>query len=343
MELLKRLSEAPGIPGREEEVRRIIEKELKDYVSTLRTDHLGNLIAHRPGEGPVVAIAAHMDEIGFIVSFIEKETGFVRLHPLGLFDPKTLVSQRVVVHTEQEELVGCIGSTPVHILKEEERKKPIELKDLFVDLGLSEEQVRHRVALGDMVTLKEDFLTYGDVVSGKAIDDRGGLYIGVEAIKRAKKIACDLFFIGTAQEEVGWRGARAAGFGVHPQIGIALDVTLAADVPGISDAEKITRLGYGVGIKLVDSTVISHPALVRTMRKLAEDNAIAYQEELLPHGGTDAGELQTAGEGAAVITLSLPTRYVHSVVETAHRKDIEAAIELLRVFLETVDQTTLLA
>jgi len=340
MKLLKRLCEAPGIPGREEEVRRIIEGEMRDYVSAFRTDYLGNLIAHRPGKGPVVAIAAHMDEIGFIVRSVIKETGFLRLYPLGLFDPKTLVSQRVVVHTKQEKLVGCIGSTPVHILKEEERKKPLELKDLFVDLGLPKEEVMHRVTVGDMVTLKQDFLTYGDVVSGKAIDDRSGLYIGIEAIKRANKIACDLFLIGTAQEEVGWRGARVAG-SVHPQISIALDVTFAADVPGVSEEEKITRLGHGVGIKLVDSTVISHPVLIRTMRKLAEDNGIAYQEELVPHGGTDAGELQAAGEGAAAIALSLPTRYVHSVVETAHRKDIEAEIELLIAFLETADQITL--
>lgn len=140
MKLLKRLCEAPGIPGREEEVRRIIEGEMRDYVSAFRTDYLGNLIAHRPGKGPVVAIAAHMDEIGFIVRFVIKETGFLRLYPLGLFDPKTLVSQRVVVHTKQEKLVGCIGSTPVHILKEEERKKPLELEDLFVDLGLPKEE-----------------------------------------------------------------------------------------------------------------------------------------------------------------------------------------------------------
>ncbi len=341
MELLKRLSEAAGVPGHEAEIRAIITEALSDYMDTFRTDHLGNLIARRKGEGPVVAIAAHMDEIGFIVSFIEDKTGFLRIQPLGGFDPKTLISQRVVVHTEKKDLVGCIGSKPVHILTEEERKKPLELKDLFVDLGLPEKTVKERVAIGDPVTLLQDFLAYENVVSGKALDDRIGVYIGIEAIKRAGKIACDLYFIGTTQEEVGLRGARVAGFTVKPQIGIALDVTIAADMPGVSDAQQVTKLGGGVAIKLTDSASISHPGLVKAMRNLAEDRGIPYQMEVLPRGGTDAGALQMAQEGAAVITLSLPTRYVHSVVEMAHTADLKAAIDLLVAFLETADQVDL--
>jgi endoglucanase len=341
MELLKRLSEAPGIPGHEEKVRSIIREALAEHVDETRTDSLGNLIAHRAGKGPAVAIAAHMDEIGFIVSFIEKETGFVRIHPLGGFDPRTLLAERVTVRAAKGDLVGCIGTKPVHILTEEEKKKPLELKDLFVDLGMPEEEVRDEVAVGDMVTLRQEFLAYADVVSGKALDDRAGVYIGIEAIKRAKKIACDLTFIGTTQEEVGLRGARVAGFAVKPAIGIALDVTLAVDVPGVPGAEQVTRLGKGVAIKLTDSASISHPALVQAMRRLAEKKKIPYQMEILPRGGTDAGALQMAQEGAAVVTLSLPTRYVHSVVETAHRADLEAAIDLVAAFLETADKVDL--
>ena len=341
MELLKRLSEAAGVPGHEAEIRAIITEALSDYMDTLRTDHLGNLIARRKGEGPVVAIAAHMDEIGFIVSFIEDKTGFLRIQPLGGFDPKTLVSQRVVVHAEKGDLIGCIGSKPIHILTEEERKKPLELKDLFVDLGMPEEKVKELVAIGDMITLKQDFLTYQNVVSGKALDDRAGVYIGIEAIKRAKEIACDLYFVGTTQEEVGLRGARVAGFAVKPQIGIALDVTIAADTPDVSGAQQVTRFGKGVAIKLTDSASISHPGLVQVMRRLAEEREIPYQMEVLPHGGTDAGALQMAQEGAAVITLSLPTRYVHSVVEMAHTADLEATINLVMAFLETADKIDL--
>ncbi len=334
MELLKQLSEAVGIPGHEEAVREIITKALSGTVDDINTDNLGNLIAHKRGTGPVVMIAAHMDEIGFIVSHIEKETGFLRIHPLGGFDAKTLIAHRVVVHTRQGDLIGAIGSKPIHVMTEEERKKLPELKDLFVDLGLPAEEVKRRVMIGDPVTMRQDFIELEKVVSGKALDDRAGVYIGIEAIKRAKKITCDLYFVGTTQEEVGLRGARVAGFSVHPDIGIALDTTLAVDMPGVPAAQQITRLGDGVAIKLTDSASISHPGLVEAMRKLAEARKIPYQMEILPRGGTDAGALQMAQDGVAVITLSLPSRYVHSVVETAHRDDIAAAIDLLAAFLE---------
>jgi endoglucanase len=337
MELLKRLSEAAGIPGHEAAIREIIKEELHDRVDTIESDPLGNLVAHRKGEGPVVMVAAHMDEIGFIVSFIDKETGFLRLHPLGGFDPKTLIAHRVIVHTENGDLIGCIGSKPIHIMTEEERKKLPEMKDLFVDLGLPAERVKELVSLGDMVTLRQDFLALESVVSGKALDDRAGVYIAIEAIKRAKKIACDLYFVGTTQEEVGLRGAQVAGFVVHPQIGIALDTTLAVEMPGVSGAQRVTQLGKGVALKLADSSSISHTGLVRTMKKLAEERKIPYQMEILPRGGTDAGAMQRAQGGTAVITLSLPSRYVHSVVEMAHRDDLEAAIALLAAFLETAD------
>jgi len=341
MDLLKQLSEASGIPGHEEGIRKIITETLRGYVDTVEVDRLGNLIAHRKGEGPTVAIAAHMDEIGFIVSFIEKDSGFLRIHPLGGFDVKTLIAQRVIVHTEKGDLIGCIGSKPVHIMTDEERKKPPEMKDLFIDLGLPENRVKDSVNIGDTITLRQEFLTYENVVSGKALDDRSGLYIGIEAIKQAKKTACNLYFLGTTQEEVGLRGARVAGFAVKPQIGIALDATIAADMPGVPGPQQITKFGKGVAIKLTDSSSISHPGLVRAMRKLADERNIPYQMEILPHGGTDAGTLQMAQEGAAVVTLSLPTRYVHSVVEMAHTSDLKAAIDLLAAFIETADKLDL--
>ncbi len=342
MELLKKLSEAAGVPGHEGAIRAIITEALSGAVDEIRIDNLGNLIAHRKGTGPVVVIAAHMDEIGFIVSHIDKESGFLRIHPLGGFDVKTLIAQRVVVHTKDGELIGAIGSKPIHIMTQEERKKLPELKELFVDLGLPADEVKKRVAIGDPVTLRQDFIELERVVSGKALDDRAGVYIGIEAIKRAKNIACDLYFIGTTQEEVGLRGARVAGFAVHPQIGIALDTTLAVDVPGVSPGERITELGKGVAIKLTDSASISHSGLVNAMKRIAESRGIPYQMEILPRGGTDAGALQMAQEGAAAITLSLPSRYVHSVVETAHRDDIEAAIDLLAAFLEEAESIDLI-
>ena len=341
MDLLKRLSEAAGIPGYEASVRTLVKDALEGHVDTIEVDALGNLIAHKNGEGPVVTIAGHMDEIGFFVSHIEEKTGFLRINPAGGFDPVTLVAQRVLVHTESGDLMGSIGRKAIHILTPEERKKPLALKDLFVDLGLPAKTVLEKVRIGDTITLRQDFVEIGDLVSGKALDDRVGVYVGIEALKRAKKLGCDVYLVGTTQEEVGLRGARVAGFSTHPQIGIALDVTIAADTPGVKKQDQVTQLGKGVAIKIRDSASISHPALVRAMRNLAEERGIPYQMEILPRGGTDAGGLQMAQEGSAVITLSIPTRYVHSVVETAHPDDIEATIALLAAFIETADQVDL--
>lgn len=341
MQLLKRLSEAAGIPGYEGPVRAIVAEALEGLVDTMEVDVMGNLIAHKKGSGPVVVIAGHMDEIGFLVQHIDEKSGFLRIEPLGGFDPVTLVAQRVLVHTDNGDLVGCIGRKATHILSDAERQKALTIKDLAIDLGLKPEVVAEKVSVGDTVTLLQDFIEYGDVVSGKALDDRLGLYVAIEALKRAKKLDCDLYVVGTTQEEVGLRGAKVAGQALNPDIGIALDATVAADTPDVSAQHQVTRLGKGVAIKLKDSSAISHPGMVRAMKELAKEKDIAYQMEILPRGGTDAGGLQIANDGTAVVTLSFPTRYVHSVIEQVHKSDIEAAISLLTAFLESAGQIDL--
>jgi len=341
MDLLKRLTEAHGASGYEASVRKIVVEALRGEVDSIDVDRLGNVIAHKKGEGPVVAVAGHMDEIGFLVSHVDSETGFLRIQPLGGFDPVTLVAQRVNVHSRTGILPGCIGRKPIHILTDEEKKKPVKIEDLFIDVGLDAGAVAERISVGDMVTLRQSFMEYGDVVSGKTLDDRLGLYVGIEAIKRAKKLGCDLYFIASTQEEVGLRGAHVAGYRVNPDISIALDVCIAADMPDVPERKQVSRLGAGVAISLKDARSISHPALVRAFRELAEQRTIPHQITLAERGGTDAGALQLAREGSAAITLSIPTRYVHSVVETVHVKDIEAAIELLAAFLETAAEVEL--
>ena len=341
MELLKRLSEAAGVPGHEEEVRTLVKRELEGLVDELRTDVLGNVIGLKrgagDGQGKKVMLAAHMDEIGFIVKHIEKE-GFLRIEPLGGFDPRVLLAQRVIVHTAEGDLPGAIGSKPVHILTEEERKKPVELKNLFVDLGMAAEEVKRRVRVGDPVTLRQEFVEFGEVVSGKALDDRVGLYVIIEALRRVREHKCDIYLVATTQEEVGLRGARVSGFEVSPDVAIAVDTTLACDVPGVGEAEQITKLGKGTAIKLKDSASISNPKLVRRLVELAEERGIKYQLEILPRGGTDAGVLQLTKEGVAAVTISVPARNVHTVVEMAHRDDIQASIELIAAFLEVAHE-----
>jgi putative aminopeptidase FrvX len=335
MELLKRMSEACGISGYEAPIRQVVTEALEGHVDSVETDHLGNVIAHKKGKGPVVVVAGHMDEIGFLVSHIEEKSGFLRIQPVGGFDPVTLVAQRVDVHTRAEVLPGCIGRKPIHILSDDEKKKPVTIEDLFVDVGLSGEAVAEKISVGDVVTLRQSYLEYGDVVSGKALDDRLGVYVGIEAMKRAKRLACDLYFIATTQEEVGLRGAQVAGYRVNPDISIALDVCIAADMAGVPEEKQVSRLGGGTAITLKDARAVWHPPLVRALRKLAEDRKIPFQIVVPGRGGTDAAALQMAREGSAAMALAIPTRYVHSVVETVHVKDIEATIDLLAAFLET--------
>ncbi len=342
MKLLQELCEAHGIPGREEAIRALVARELKPIADEFKIDALGNVIALKKGSGrgPKVMIAAHMDEIGFLVTHVDDKNGFLRIDPVGGFDPRVLMAQRVVVHGEKGDLAGIIGSKPIHILNEEERKKLLEIKDLFIDLGLPASEVKKRVSVGDFVTLQQDFIQIGNLVSCKALDDRVGVYVMIEAVRRVKKHTADIYAVATTQEEVGVRGARVSSFNVAPDIGVALDVTVASDVPGAKEHEHVTALGGGTAIKVKDSMSISHPKLVRKMREIAEKKKISYQLEILPRGGTDAAAIQMTREGVASITISIPTRYLHSVVEAAHVDDIEASIALLASFLEiahTVD------
>ncbi|SHJ55137.1 aminopeptidase. Metallo peptidase. MEROPS family M42 [Anaerobranca californiensis DSM 14826] len=337
LELLKRLTEAPGIAGREERIRSIVIDELNNYVDEIKVDAIGNVIAFKKGKGnnpKKVMISAHMDEIGFIVSYID-DKGFLRLNPVGGFDPRTLVSQRVKVHG-REELDGVLmpGVKPVHLMTPDEAKKPLTVSDFFVDIGRSKEEVEKLVRIGDFVTLERNFIEIGDNFSAKALDDRAGVYIMIEAIKKLGEHDVDIYAVGSVQEEVGLRGATTSAFGVQPDIGVALDVTIAGDIPGGTPHGQITALGNGAAIKIMDSASISNYKLVDFMRSLAEENNIKYQMEILPRGGTDAGAIERAKTGCPVITLSLPTRYVHSNVETANKQDLQNTILLLVKFLE---------
>jgi putative aminopeptidase FrvX len=272
------------VPGREEAIRALVREALVNHVDEIEVDLLGNLIAHKKGRGPKVVVAAHMDEIGFFVSHIDEENGFLRLEPVGGFDARTLIASRVVVHTESGPLLGLIGIKPIHILTEEEKKKEIRIQDLFVDLGLPGKEVKERVRIGDPVTMYQTFAEVGELVSGKALDDRVGLYVGIEALRRLKDHKADIYFVATVQEEVGLRGARASAFAVAPEIGVALDTTLACDMPGVQPHEQITKLGKGVAIKVKDSASISHPGLVRFFGK-----ARGGEKHPLPDGDPPPG------------------------------------------------------
>ncbi len=335
VELLKRLCATPGVPGREEALRQLVIEELRNYADEIRTDAMGNVIARRAGTGThprTIMLAAHMDEIAFVVRFIHKD-GFLYFHPLGGFDPRTLVAQRVKVYGKRI-LDGVIGIKATHLTTPEERSKVIPLEELFIDVGLPAEEVQELVSIGDPITLERELIEMGHFYTGKTLDDRVGLYVMLQAFKSFTQSADTIYAVATVQEEVGLRGARTAAFGLNPDIGIAIDVTIAADTPGMEEHQQCTRLGKGVAIKIVDSYSISHPGLVRFLRQIAEEEHIPHQLEVLPRGGTDAAAIQLSRAGIPVCTISIPNRYTHSVVECVHKADVEAAIQLLRRFLE---------
>jgi len=336
-ELLKTLCETPGVPSREEPIREVVIDALTPLVDSVSVDVMGNVIGYKKGTGgPKVLIAAHMDEIGFLVKHID-DKGFIRLQPVGGFDPRNLIAQRVWVHGfAGESLLGALqpSTKPIHTASAEELNRPPKLESLFVDLGLPAEEVRKKVEIGDQVTLARTCERVGNHVTSKTLDNRLSVFIMIEALKAVSAHQCEIYAVATVQEEVGLRGATPVAYALEPDIAIALDVTLAMDIPGGDAAERVSELGKGTAIKIMDSSLLCHPRLVRHFRDVAEAHGIPYQLEILGRGGTDAGGMQRVRGGIPSFTLSTPCRYVHTVNESAAVTDIEASIQLLATWLE---------
>lgn len=332
LELLRRLTAALGIAGFERQVRAVVRQELSPLVDDVRIDRLGNLIATKRGTGgPTILIAAHMDEIGFLVRHVDQR-GFLRLQPLGSFDPRVLLAQRVIVHTATGTRVqGVIETTvdPLHFGLPPDLKRP-DVRDLFVDVGSAAAEIE----IGDMVTLDRDLYSTHDRIVSRALDDRLGLYVMIETVRQLGEHGATIVAVATTQEEVGSRGAVVAGYALDPDICVALDLTVANDIPGASPDQEVTRLGDGPAIKVMDTTQISHPGLVRHIRDIARELDIPLQLEVLNHGGTDASLIQRLRAGVAVATLSIPARYIHTVNETVAIGDVDQCVALLAAYLE---------
>jgi len=335
-DLLKRLCEAPGVAGYEDAVRAIVIDEMRPLVDDMSVDALGNVIGVKRGNGgPKVMLAAHMDEIGFLVNHID-ENGFLRLQPVGGFDARVLEAQRVIVHgTDGNQYRGALqpAAKPIHLLDPADIKQ-VKVEELFVDIGLGGDRVREVVEQGSMVTMDRTTEVVGDCVMSKSLDDRVCVYIMIEALRQVSGTSAEIVAVATTQEEVGLRGARTAAYHVEPDISVALDGTIAADFPGSPKESAVTKLGDGPAIKIFDSSHISNRKLIRHFRDVAEEHGIAYQLELLPRGGTDAGAMQLSRAGTPAMTLSIPMRYVHSVNEMVHQGDLENSVTLLAKYLE---------
>lgn len=336
--LLKELTEAHGTSGYEDAIREIVKREF-DGLGDITTDTMGNVtLLKRGNSGPTakkLMLAAHMDEIGYIVKFIDSN-GFMRLNPLGGWDPRQMNSQRVVVHTKSGPLPGVLmyGTKPAHLLSDAEKAQGQKLDDFFVDLGFTADEVKTKVRLGDQVTMDGRFAQIGNHVTCKSMDDRVAVFVMIEAVKAAGEHNVDVYAVATVQEEIGLRGATAAGWSINPDICIALDITLANDIPGVPEQDQITKLGAGAAIKIMDSSLICHPKVVEHFRSLAEKNEIKHQMEILSRGGTDAGGIQRLHGGIPSFTLSIPSRYVHTVNETVDCSDVQACIDLLARYIE---------
>ena len=364
VDLLRRLCETPGVPGREERVRALIEKEVKGLFDDISREPMGSLICRRdprPGDakkgkkvsgkretmpgnegGPTkVMLLCHMDEIGFYVSHVDNK-GFLWLNPAGGFDARNLFSRRVLVCTDGGDLPGVMnpGGRPVHISSPKEREKVPEVKEFFVDIGMTADEARKRVKVGDYVVMNEPLIEMGDKLVSKAMDNRVACWLGIEAVRQLEKSGtghtCEISVAFTTQEEVGLRGARVAAFVVKPHIGLGVDVTLSCDTPGVPDEEAVTVQGRGFGLHIKDGSFISDHSLVREVEEVAVRNKIPFQRTILAAGGQDGAAAQQTAAGARAVGIVVGTRYIHTVTEMIDRRDLEAARDVLAAYLAEV-------
>lgn len=336
VELLKEICEVAGAPGYEQRVREVVLREVTPMVDEVSTDSMGNVVAVKKGKEPKkVMIGAHMDEIGFIVTHVD-DNGFVRFHTLGGFDPKTLTAQRVIIHGK-EDVIGVMASKPIHVMTPEERKKLPKTTDFFIDTGMTKEEVDKLIGVGNPITRERQLIEMGNCVNCKSIDNRIAVFILIEALRelKDKEVPYDVYGVFTVQEEVGIRGANAAALGIQPDFGFGLDTTVAYDLPGAQEHEKITQLGNGAAIKVMDGSTICDYRMVEYMKQTAEKHKVKWQLEILTAGGTDTAGIQRMSPGGSIAgAVSIPTRHLHQVIEMADKTDIRNSIDLLKHCLQ---------
>jgi tetrahedral aminopeptidase len=344
--LLASLSTAFGVSGFEDDVRRFIEGAVAPWADDVRTDVLGNLLVTRSGRTPggrTVMLDAHMDEIGFLVTHIENE-GFLRFTTIGGWDTRLLLAHAVTIRTRRGALVrGVVGSLPPHILSAEERERPVPLDALYLDIGATsaDEVARRGVRIGDPATIAYpcELLSY-DLVMGKALDDRAGCAVLIKTLEALGAAGGSfdgtLVCAFTIGEETGLRGARTAAHQIEPDVALAVESTVAADLPGVSGARRVSSLGRGPAITIADRSMIVRPQLVQALERVAEAQGIPYQYKRPPYGGTDAGAIHTSGRGVLAGSVAVPCRYIHSPFSLLRVSDFEATARLVTAFVREV-------
>lgn len=336
---LSKLCTLDGVSGCEGAVREYILSEVRPYADEVRVDSMGNVMALRRGRkmgGKCLMLAAHMDEVGFIVKRITDE-GMLKFGVVGGMDPRILMGKRVRVG--EEKIPGIIGIKAVHLTTAEERRKVPTVSDMYIDIGAtSRADAEKDVALGDYIAFDSDFYSMGDrgFVKGKAIDDRAGCAVLLELIRQTP--ACDTWFVFTVQEEVGLRGAQIAAHALRPDIALVLEGTTAADLPNVDAHKRVCSAGAGVVIGIMDRGTIYDAELTRMLREICEEKQIKWQYKQYTSGGTDAGKIHLTGAGVRTCVLAAAVRYLHSPVCVASLHDIEAMEETAREFINRMGE-----
>ncbi|MDR7237472.1 M42 family metallopeptidase [Neobacillus drentensis] len=350
--MLKELTDAKGIPGNEREVREVMRKYIEPFADEITNDGLGSLIAKKVGKegGPKIMVAGHLDEVGFMITQID-DKGFLRFQPVGGWWGQVMLAQRVTIVTRKGDVTGIIGSKPPHILSAEARKKPVEIKDMFIDIGASnrEEATEWGIRPGDMVVPYFEFTVMNNekMLLAKAWDNRIGCAIAIDVLRQLKGVDHPnvVYGVGNVQEEVGLRGAKTATYKIQPDIGFAVDVGIAGDTPGISEREAMSKMGKGPQVVVYDASLVAHKGLRDLVTDTADELNIPYQFESIPGGGTDAGSIHLTHNGVPAMAITIATRYIHSHAAMLHRDDYENAVKLIvevikRLDRETVDKST---
>lgn len=334
LDLLKKLCEAPGLPGHEEPVKKLIREIFSEFTDDIKEDALGNIIAHVGGKGPRLVIDAHLDEVGFMVNHIDGR-GFLHVIPLGGMDPRVFYAQRIVVWG-MKPLVGAVAAIPPHISRNTNNKEVPEIEDCIVDLGLSGDKVKDLIRVGDVASFYYPFEETEDAVISKAIDDRVGLFVMIEALRRKPQVSCDLYLTATVQEEVGLRGANVIVPAIEPDFAIAIEGTVAMDVPGISEHRTLANTGKGPEVRLSDRFLVAHRPFSDFIMKTAELKQIPYQVTVKKAGSTNATAMQVTGIGTRAASVSVPVRYLHSPSCLAYKSDIGHTIDLIHAVIENM-------
>ncbi|WP_353892115.1 M42 family metallopeptidase [Proteinivorax hydrogeniformans] len=322
--LMKDLSEGFGPSGHEKMVTDYIKSQIMDFCDEVKTDKLGNLIALKKGKSDKkIMYAAHVDEIGILVTFID-DNGFLRFTNIGGLSPHLLLGQRIKLECG---VTGVIGTERITDISK------LNLEKMFIDIGAnSKEEAEELVSIGEVGTFCSNFEVKQNHYIGKALDDRAGCAVLIEALKDIKNPDHNLYFVFTTQEEVGLRGATTASYSINPDLGIAIDVTAVGDTP--KARRMAVSLGKGPAIKVKDNSIMVNPMIKDMMIKKAQDNNIPYQLEVLEFGGTDSGAIHLSREGAWAGVISLPCRYIHTSNEMLSKDDVKNAVKLLKLTTE---------